>query len=149
MEQLGKLVKPGGWFSVLFYNKQSLIWRHLMMGNFVYTNNSGARLQGNGKTLTPDNPQIPETVENWLAKRVFEIKPERVFGPFYDNMRPHDRERSRFEDILEAESLYGRLKPLPGYGPLYSLSRPNSRNRKTTSSFDHLSILITPQTKPG
>ncbi|WP_155161114.1 methyltransferase domain-containing protein [Sansalvadorimonas verongulae] len=111
LKTLAKTVKPGGWFSVLFYNKRALIWRHLMMGNFVYTNNPGARLKGNGKTLTPDNPQNPEDVESWLNEEGFEIKARTGIRGIYDNMRPHDLKRSKFEDILEAESIYGRQEP--------------------------------------
>ncbi|MCL6271994.1 methyltransferase domain-containing protein [Sansalvadorimonas sp. 2012CJ34-2] len=111
LKELGKLVKPGGWFSVLFYNRQSLIWRHLMMGNFVYTNNQGAHLKGNGKTLTPDNPQNPEDVQDWLLNNDFEIKASTGIRAIYDNMRSHDRERSSFDDILKAEKIYGRQEP--------------------------------------
>lgn len=111
LKTLAKTVKPGGWFSVLFYNKRALIWRHLMMGNFVYTNNPGARLKGNGKTLTPDNPQNPEDVESWLLSENFEIKARTGIRSVYDNMRPHDLKRSKFEDILKAESIYGRQEP--------------------------------------
>ncbi|CAM3688804.1 methyltransferase domain-containing protein [Parendozoicomonas haliclonae] len=110
-EQLAQQVKPGGWYSVLFYNKRALIWRHLMMGNFVYTNNPGARLQGNGKTLTPDNPQILEDVEQWIEEAGLEVKAKTGIRAVYDNMRPHDLQRSSFADILEAERIYGRQKP--------------------------------------
>ncbi|WP_281647920.1 methyltransferase [Parendozoicomonas sp. Alg238-R29] len=111
LKTLIKTVKPGGWLSVLFYNKRALIWRHLMMGNFVYTNNPGARLKGNGKTLTPDNPQNPEDVERWLQSEGMEIKAHTGIRSIYDNMRPHDLKRSSFEDILKAESIYGRQEP--------------------------------------
>ena len=111
LRQLCTLVKPGGWLSVLFYNKRALIWRHLMMGNFVYTNYPEARLQGNGKTLTPDNPQLLEDVEHWLAEENLTIHARTGIRAIYDNMRPHDLKRSRFEDILAAEQLYGRQRP--------------------------------------
>ncbi len=111
VQSLAQTVKPGGWFSVLFYNRQSLIWRHLMMGNFIYTNNDNVRLQGNGKTLTPDNPQEPETVQQWLINEGLEVKAWTGIRTIHDNMRPHDRERSSFEDILEAERIYGRREP--------------------------------------
>ena len=109
--QLTTMVKPGGWFSVLFYNKRALIWRHLMMGNFVYTNNPGARLQGNGKTLTPDNPQLLEDVERWIDEQPLTVHATTGIRGVYDNMRPHDLQRSSFEDILAAEKIYGRQRP--------------------------------------
>ncbi len=111
LRQLSTLVKPGGWFSVLFYNKRALIWRHLMMGNFVYTNHADARLRGNGKTLTPDNPQLLEHVEQWLQDENFTIHARTGIRAVYDNMRPHDLKRSHFDDILAAEQRYGRQSP--------------------------------------
>ena len=111
LRQLSSMVKPGGWFSVLFYNRRSLTWRHLTMGNFQYTNDPNARLKGNGKTLTPDNPQNPEDVERWLSEEGMSITARTGIRSVFDNMRPHDRERSSFEDILKAEEIYGRQQP--------------------------------------
>ncbi len=111
LRQLSTMVKPGGWFSVLFYNKRALIWRHLMMGNFVYTNHPDARLRGNGKTLTPDNPQLLEDVEQWLGEENMTIHARTGIRAVYDNMRPHDLKRSHFDDILAAEQRYGRQHP--------------------------------------
>ena len=108
---LAKQIKPGGWFSVLFYNQRALIWRHLMMGNFIYTNTPGAKLQGNGKTLTPDNPQTLETVQAWVARAGLTVHACTGIRSIYDNMGSHDRKRSRFEDILAAERVYGRQPP--------------------------------------
>jgi len=39
LQVLGRLLRPCGYFSVLFYNRNSLVWRHLMSGNFDRASN--------------------------------------------------------------------------------------------------------------
>ena len=58
LKQLLEFVKPGGYLSLMFYSKTGLIYQNLVMGNFDNINNQS--LAGEGKTLTPTNPQEPE-----------------------------------------------------------------------------------------
>lgn len=53
-------VRPGGWLSLMFYNRHAAVWSNLMLGNLEKVQLN--RLRGRRKRLTPINPLEPSQV---------------------------------------------------------------------------------------
>lgn len=103
------LVRPEGYFSLLFYNRHSLVYRHLVMGNYRRLNDRDVK--GFGGTLTPTNPLEPVEVEQWLTAQGMEIVRKTGIRTFFD-YQPREVKTSRsFEDTLEMEKRYCREMP--------------------------------------
>ncbi|WP_406663233.1 methyltransferase domain-containing protein [Gallaecimonas sp. GXIMD1310] len=63
-------VAPGGHLSLLFYNRHSIDFNHLIRGNFGHLSRGR---YGGGKSLTPPQPLWPEEVADWLAAQPVEV----------------------------------------------------------------------------
>ncbi len=109
LTRLAQLIRPGGWFSVLFYNARALHWQHLCNGNWdkLY---SGS-LKGRKNSLTPINPQYPETVEAILQSLGFEIHRNTAIRTIVDSMKPFELAKKSFTELLEAEASLGQQEP--------------------------------------
>lgn len=62
--QLLPWLKPGGWLSLAFYNRESIVWKNLLKGNVDRARS--AHLPGEAGSLTPQNPQSAPEVLAWL-----------------------------------------------------------------------------------
>ncbi len=62
---------PGGYLSLAFYNRESIIWKNLLKGN-IHKVRSG-KLAGDPGSLTPINPQSAPAVIDWLREQGLEI----------------------------------------------------------------------------
>jgi len=106
---LQQLIRPGGWLSLLFFNRHSLIYRHLLNGNFKRVRSGD--LAGEGKYLTPDNPLIPEQVYDWLDDSGLQIVACSGVRTFTDFMDRGMRDKLPFEALLEMELRYRAQEP--------------------------------------
>lgn len=110
LKRLLRFVRPGGHVSLLFYNKQSLILRHLTLGNFHYIENN--HLAGVGKrTLTPISPQLPEEVRTWFRGWGYEECCYSGVRCFHDLMPAHERARCEDDDIVRLELAHSQQSP--------------------------------------
>ncbi len=112
LRSLCRFLKPGGRLSVLFYNRNSLIFRHLVMGNFMFIRKG--YLRGNGTTLTPINPLLPEEVAAWLQDEGLAQQLHSGVRCFHDFMTPEARQRVSEEEVLEMELAHSRQEPFRG-----------------------------------
>ena len=102
-------VRSGGYLSLLFYNKFSLVYRHLIMGNYRRLNDRA--LNGFGGTLTPINPLDPYDVESWVADAGLTVVRKTGIRTFYDYQTLQTKQGRSFEDTYEMESRYARQQP--------------------------------------
>lgn len=109
VEALQQLVRPGGWLSLLFFNRHALVYRHLLNGNFKKLRSNN--LAGEGKYLTPDNPLAPEQVRQWLEEADMQIVASSGVRTFVDFMHRPTRDKMPFEDLLDMELLYSTEEP--------------------------------------
>ncbi|MDO5090744.1 MAG: methyltransferase domain-containing protein [Cardiobacteriaceae bacterium] len=95
-------LRPGGWLSLMFYNRRALVFAQHVFGNFAYLDRG---LQAFRKTakLTPDFPRTPETVAGWLDGLGMVRERRSAVRCFYDYMKPHDRERHGVEELVARE----------------------------------------------
>jgi S-adenosylmethionine-dependent methyltransferase len=109
VQALMQLVRPGGWLSLLFFNRHALEYRHLLNGNFKKLRSGN--LAGEGKYLTPDNPLLAEEVKNWLEQAGMQIVATSGIRTFVDFMHRPTRDKMPFEELLEMELRYSTEEP--------------------------------------
>lgn len=101
-------VKPGGHLSLLFYNRNSVVFRNALKGAWRLDMLLTDEYMGKGKKLTPPNPQIPEEVCQWLNDWGFEIEIHTGIRVFNDYMSPEAQKQSDMNQLLELEYRYCR-----------------------------------------
>ena len=109
LKQLLKFIKPGGYLSLMFYSRTGLIYQNLTRGNFnnILTNS----LSGEGKSLTPTNPQIPEDVYRWLNDFKLNTVLKSGVRVFYDGIHRERRKQISENELIELEKRFSRVEP--------------------------------------
>ena len=88
LDSLASLLAEGAALSLAFYNRHALVYRNLLQGNFRLLDSG--RLQGDAGSLTPGNPQLPETVAGLVAGAGLEVTKRsgiRVFNDYVQVLR--------------------------------------------------------------
>ena len=114
LESVFPLIKPGGYFSLLFYNRYSLVYKHLIMGNYRRLNDRD--VNGFGGTLTPIHPLDPYEVEHWVESLGLTILRKTGIRTFFDYQMPDVKNGRSFEDTYEMEQRYARQQPFTYLG---------------------------------
>lgn len=109
IETLARLCRPGGCLSMMFYNRDALVFRNLIRGNWKKV--MSGKLAGDPGGLTPINPIDQYQLQEWLASAGFEVSDSIGLRTFFDYLpKPMQQERA-LEDILELEFQYSTLPP--------------------------------------
>jgi len=114
LEGLLRFLRPGGYFSLLFYNRNSLVMRNLLRGNFRKL--AAEQFAGDPKSLTPTNPLLPEDVYCWLEAIGLKILSRTGVRIIYDYLSREIRDQRSVEDILEMERRYCRQEAFIALG---------------------------------
>jgi S-adenosylmethionine-dependent methyltransferase len=109
LTQLLDFIKPGGYLSLMFYSRTGLIYQNLTHGNFDHVLNN--ELAGEGKTLTPTNPQDPEDVMTWLYEAGLTVLAKSGVRVFYDGIHRERRKQVNEEELYELEKQFSRIEP--------------------------------------
>lgn len=109
LHDLMKFIRPGGYLSLMFYSRTGLIYQNLTHGNFEHVLNNS--LAGEGKTLTPTNPQDPEDVYSWLDNSGLKTVTKSGVRVFYDGIHRDRRKEISENDLFELENQYSRIEP--------------------------------------
>lgn len=109
LKQLLKFIKPGGYLSLMFYSRTGLIYQNLTHGNFDHILNNA--LSGEGKSLTPTNPQNPEDVYGWLNDLELNTLLKSGVRVFYDGISRERRKQINEEELFELEKRFSRIEP--------------------------------------
>lgn len=109
LRELLTFIKPNGYLSLMFYSRTGLIYHNLTRGNFDYILND--HLAGEGKSLTPTNPQNPDEVYSWLEKFEMDILVKSGVRVFYDGMSRERRKQINNEQLFELEERFSRMEP--------------------------------------
>lgn len=106
---LARSCKKGGYISLLFYNRDSYVFRNLIRGNWkkVESHDYVGHMGG----LTPNNPVSQSEVINWLAAAGFTTVDTIGLRTFFDYMSKDMQLNRSYEDILRLETEYSRLSP--------------------------------------
>ena len=105
---------PGGILSLLFYNRHALLFQSLVVGNFDYIR-AGLTKKRKQK-LTPENPQLPEEVYDWLQRGGLKLIGKTGVRVIHDYMRHKQAQHEHFDDLLQMEQRYCREEPFVALG---------------------------------
>lgn len=108
LETVAAKVKTGGYLSLLFYNRNSVVIRNTLKGAWRLPMLLTDEYMGKGKKLTPPNPQIPEEVITWLTDCGFSVEMHTGIRVFHDFMSPEAIEQTDMEELLALEYRYCR-----------------------------------------
>lgn len=114
IELLFNFVEPGGYLSLMFFNRNSLIMRQMLNGNLKKLKSEN--FQDKKTTLTPISPLEPETVYHWLETTGLVIIRKTGIRVMYDYMAGNVRSKRAIEDILEMEKRYSGQEPFRSLG---------------------------------
>lgn len=108
------LMRPGGSLSLAFYNRDALIYRNLIKGQFRKLERQ--QLAGVGQRgLTPQQPLDPRELAHSAAAAGLQKEHESGIRVFYDYMPPHWQQLAAEDEVIREELAYSRH---PAYAPL-------------------------------
>ena len=104
ISSLKHCLKPGGYLSLMFYNRNSIIFYNILKGNFRKIVKQD--FKGHPGGLTPINPINPDELNQWLDKASFEVIKKTGIRVFYDYLTKELKNSRSFEDVLQMEKTY-------------------------------------------
>lgn len=105
-------VRPGGWLSLMFFNRNALVYSNVLRGGWRLEPILNDRYIGVGRKLTPPNPQYPHEVIALLEREGFRVEIQTGIRVFADYLSDAARERSDDRTLFSLEARYCRQ---PGY----------------------------------
>ncbi len=109
LKKLLGLIKPGGHLSLMFYNRDALVFRNLIRGNWRKVE-SGV-LQGEEGGLTPYHPLSLQEVEGWLQEWRMPVLSHAGVRVIYDYMEKRLRDSRPLEETVRVEMEYACQEP--------------------------------------
>lgn len=107
-------LKPGGYLSLMFYNRAGHQWRQIMNGGIDTPDESNPKLRREGNA--PQQPLDPIEVEKALNALGFSVLRWRGIRCIHDHMHDLIRQRLGEEKIAKADLKYGLLEPFRQLG---------------------------------
>ncbi|MFW2371584.1 MAG: methyltransferase domain-containing protein [Gammaproteobacteria bacterium] len=130
LSQLLDFIKPEGYLSLMFYNKHSLVYRHLLNANFKVLLQGEPRV---GERLVPISPLDPDQVEAWLLQENMDIIHQSGVRVIYDYLSHAEKQRINMDELIEMERRYSLMRPysdLARYQHFMIKSKENANERK-------------------
>ncbi|ATX82805.1 S-adenosylmethionine-dependent methyltransferase [Mariprofundus ferrinatatus] len=109
LEKLLGVIRQGGDLSLMFYNRDALVFRNLIRGNWRKAESDD--LQGEEGGLTPYHPLCLEEVQGWLEACGFETLSRAGVRVIYDYMDRKMREERAVEEVVRIELKYAQHEP--------------------------------------
>ncbi len=102
-------VKPGGYLSLLFYNRNAMVYSNVLKGRWRWRNLLNDSFLGKGEKLTPPNPQYPHEMIERLEQWGFSIMTHTGVRVFHDYINREILEQSDQSELFELEYRYCRM----------------------------------------
>lgn len=102
-------VKRDGYLSLLFYNRNAVIYKNVLKGGWRWRQLLDDSYLGKGKKLTPPNPQYPHDVLNHLQESGFSVQKHTGIRVFHDYLADDIRADSSENALFDLEYRYCRL----------------------------------------
>ena len=114
LSHLQALLRPCGALSLAFYNRDALVYRNLIKGQFRKL--ARQQLAGVGhKGLTPQQPLDPRELARQAEQAGLHCEHSSGIRVFYDYMPPHWQQQADPDEVVAEELAYSRH---PAYAPL-------------------------------
>lgn len=108
IKQMAALLKPGGQLSLMFYNHHAQLFANAIYGNFDYIER-GLKVKKTVR-LSPQNPAVPEEVDQWLQREGLIVRQKTGVRCFHDYLRNIEHQQ-RFDELLALEMKYNQMSP--------------------------------------
>ncbi|MFZ4832685.1 tRNA uridine 5-oxyacetic acid(34) methyltransferase CmoM [Rouxiella sp. Mn2063] len=105
---------PGGALSLMFYNANGLLMRHMVLGNFGHVNAGLPKIKKS--SLLPDHPLDPNQVYLWIEQLKMQIVGKTGVRVFHDYLRNRQQHKQDFDELLALEQRYCRQEPFVSLG---------------------------------
>lgn len=129
LETVAKQVKPGGYLSVLFYNRNAMILLNALKGGWRLKNILDDYYLGKGFGLTPPNPQYPHEVLTQLAGLGFSITAHTGVRVFHDYLSAEALSSSDTTELFALEYRHCRMPAFRDMGRyVHILAKRNERD---------------------
>ncbi len=102
-------VKAGGYLSLLFYNRNAMVYSNVLKGQWRLRPILDDSYLGKGNKLTPPNPQYPHEIERELEDAGFEIQAHTGIRVFHDYLSDAAMEKTDMQELFELELRYCRM----------------------------------------
>ena len=107
IEILRQLVTPEGAVSLAFYNRDALIYKNLIKGQFRKLQRN--QLAGEGKrSLTPQQPLDPREVHEWISQSGLDCTHQTGVRVFHDYMPEPFKSEADEQQVIDQELYYSR-----------------------------------------
>ena len=124
LTQLNALLEPGGTLSLMFYNRNAKLFANAVYGNFDYIER-GLKVKKTVR-LSPQNPAVPEQVDDWLKQEGLKVQQKTGVRCFHDYLRDLTHQQ-RFDELLALEMKYNQMSPYRELGRYqhWLIEKPN------------------------
>ena len=102
-------VKPGGYLSLLFYNRNAMVYSNALKGSWRLKFLLDDSYLGKGSKLTPPNPQYPHEIIQQLQQSGFTIEQHSGVRVFHDYLSKEALQQTNMSELFELERRYCRL----------------------------------------
>lgn len=109
LKQVMDRVKPGGYLSLMFYNRNAMVYKNIIRGGWRLEPILNDRYIGVGNKLSPPNPQYPFELIQFLQNNDFEIKQQSGIRVFSDYLNSETRRQTNEQELLALELQYCRM----------------------------------------
>lgn len=109
LQDLTTLVVPGGYFSLTFYNENSVVFKNLLRGNFSRILEKD--YVGFVGSLTPTNPLKPDQVTDWFKVLPFDVVCRSGIRCFHDYIFDAKVQKKSPAELLAIELLLSQQEP--------------------------------------
>jgi len=105
LTELKRLMKPGAALSLAFYNRDALIYKNLIKGQFRKLQRNQLAGEG-GRSLTPQSPLNPREVEAWATVAGLECRERSGIRVFHDYMPEPFKSQAVLAEVIAEELAY-------------------------------------------
>jgi len=109
LQTVAERVKPGGHLSLLFYNRNAMVYNNALKGDWRWRNLLDNAYVGKGRRLTPPYPQYPHEIIEYLQQWGFTVITHTGIRVFHDYLSKETLENSKLDELFELEYRYCRL----------------------------------------
>lgn len=109
LQTIAQQVKPGGYLSLMFYNRNAMIYTNTLKGGWRLQNLLDGSYLGKGKRLTPPNPQYPHEVIAQLGQWGYTITAHTGIRVFHDYLNKTVLAETDEDELFQLEYRHCRM----------------------------------------
>lgn len=109
LQTIMQKVKPNGYLSLLFYNRNAMVYSNVLKGGWRLPPILDDSYIGKGNKLTPPNPQFPHEIIDVIHHAGFTVETHTGVRIFNDYMSQQARDNSDQAVLFELEHKYCRM----------------------------------------